>query len=156
MRVTQILNAGFQFDQDYIDSSQEKIETEYYLDKHDWMLWDFISIEITYVTVLKKNMYAHNTKILFKVNYWAHLVLDGLDDLVVGGEDDGDRDNEPECVDVGHVGDVVHRVPTGTIPFHSTTEISKKIKLNTFWRSVYPLKFLWAEKIRDISWTNSQ
>ena len=26
------------------------------------MLWDFISIEITYVTVLKKNIYAHNTK----------------------------------------------------------------------------------------------
>ena len=62
LRVTQILNAGFQFDRDYIDSSQEKIETEYHLDEHDWMLWDFISIEITYVTVLKKNIYAHNTK----------------------------------------------------------------------------------------------
>ena len=71
-------------------------------------------------------------KILFEVTCRAHLVLDGLDDLVVGGEDDGDWDNEPECVDVGHVGDVVNRVPTGTVPFHSTTKISKEIKLNTF------------------------
>ena len=79
------------------------------------------------------------------LNYWAYLVLDGLDDLVVGGEDDGDRDNETECVDVGHVGDVVHRVPTGTVPFHSTTEISKEIKLYT--SPVYPLKFLsWEDR----------
>ena len=27
---------------------------------------------------------------------------------------------------------MVHRVPTGTVPFHSTTEISKEMKLNTF------------------------
>ena len=61
--------------------------------------------------------------------------LDGLDDLVVGGKDDGDWNYEAEGVDVSHVGDVVHRVATGTVPFHSTTEISKEMKLNTFCKS---------------------
>ena len=86
-----------------------------------------------YVTVLKKNIYAHNikyrrklvAKILFEVNYSAHLVLDGLDDLVVWGEDDGDGDDEAEGVDVGHVGEVVHRVHARPAPLHTAAEDRK-------------------------------
>ena len=59
---------------------------------------------------------------------WAHLVLDCLDDLVVGGEDDGDGDYKAECIYVGNVGDVVHGVSARPVPFHSTTKASNKMK----------------------------
>ena len=65
---------------------------------------------------------------MLQLKSWAHLVLDCLDDLVVGGKDDGDWNYEAEGVDVSHVGDVVHGVSARPVPFHSTTKASNKMK----------------------------
>ena len=82
------------------------------------------------IKILTHNYYVKGANIrvaheqqLIQLKSRAYLVLDGLDDLVVGGEDNGDGDNEAECEDVGHVGDVVR-----SVPFHSTTKSSNNMK----------------------------
>ena len=52
-----------------------------------------------------------------------NLKLDCFDDLVVGGEDDGDGEQEAEGVDVGDVGEVPGQAHvTGGLPGHTAAD----------------------------------
>ena len=57
-----------------------------------------------------------------------HFKLDGLDDLQIAGEDDGEGDNEPKHVDVEHIGNVHGVVLPSAHPLDPTAAISRVIQ----------------------------
>ena len=61
------------------------------------------------------------------------LMLQGLSNLVVGGEDDGEGDKEAEGVDIRHVGQLVEQAGIAlSLPNNPTTDQWQSLKVDRF------------------------
>ena len=75
------------------------------------------------------------------------LMLQGLSNLVVGGEDDGEGDEEAEGVDVRHVGQLVEQAGIAlSLPNNPTTDQWQSLKVDRFrWFWNLTFRLLWPK-----------